>query len=1079
MQPFYRFCSFLFFFLTATILSAQTISWQALNGPHGVDRLLSLSDDNDGRVFAYVNETLYNSTDNGDSWAPCMTGIAAGSITKFKSFQKPLSGPLYLFYKNNLPGSVVRYVPGTNSWATVSLPYGGHFVEGFEVDPQGHFWVFTHEYHGLLHFSADGGQSYAQLTTDGQLPGNFEQLAAFNEAHCLIAMSVGAAQTVYHVNQGGSIQPVVNSTSLLYLGYNPASGTAFYSDGTGFNRSTDGGLSWQKVTTLPSQAANQHINNLIFGATGEIWATTLGGFTFYSADDGLSWSEYPNLKSLFSYYIRTDAGTWFVINGCGFPQFGRSTDLGATWVDISDRFTFPIVEDIKKDAAGNLYAWTCRRDGYEISTDEGQNWSDYTILDGAPLKVNSLAVRSDGMMLALGENAKPYRSIDNGTTWAKIPDIAPPFGPVSTLNRFYTGRDGQFYFFDAFSFDVFKSEDNGDTWQKLNIYFPRDCKPVFHPNGDIFFIDHFLYRYDANADNTAQLFVPSNPLLLDEEIHCTPTGNVFLAVTSGQVFRKLSGNSALELLPFFADKEVYKFESNLEGDVFAFSSKGLFRSDDGGSTWVNVGNTPKQPWKISAAYVASDQYIYTAFYGDVIHRSAQPVAETNRVSGRVWVDGNDNCLYDTGESSNLFAAVTASGNGNYTSFSAHNGNYILTVPNGNYQLNVKAPNALFEPCVSDVPIGLSGPNDSVTVDLPLKIVAACPYLTVNLSAPLLRRCFDVNYLVFYKNEGTAPAPGAYVEVSLDSFFIFQNSSVPVAAQNGLVYRFDLGTLEPGQSDYISIWLNISCDAALGQTHCMSAHIFPDQLCLPTLQDRTQYSECRENIGAYDPNDKRAFVNGTEEPGYVLPNTEIEYLIRFQNTGTDTAFQVVVEDRLSTLLDLTSLRLIGSSHPFTLELRDQRLLRFVFNNIMLPDSNINEPASHGFIKFAIAQMPDLPLGSLIQNGASIFFDFNEPVRTNDSKLILGTVHQKPEPGSLYRVNAWPNPFEHLLMFDIDGPDLPGLITLRLFDALGQQRVQETFSGKNHTIQRQGLEPGLYYFILEYNEQRLATGRVVAR
>ncbi|MCB9316487.1 MAG: hypothetical protein H6569_10140 [Lewinellaceae bacterium] len=1076
MPAFYRFCFFLFLFVSTICLRAQTISWEALIGPRGVDRFLDLSSDNDDRIFAYVNGTVFKSTDNADSWATCMTGISPGSITKFNGFQKPLSGPLYLFFKNGFLGNLVRYMPGTDSWAPVSLPSGGSFVD-LDIDPQGHIWVFRNESTGLLHYSADGGQTYEQITTDNQLPGNFEQMAAFDDAHCLVATSTGSTQTLYHVNRAGMVQQIFSSISLLYLGYNPVTGTAFYSDG-GLNRSTDGGLSWQKVTTLPGQPNNQNVSSMTFGPSGEIWARTINGFAFYSADDGLSWTQFPALNGLFGLYFRTDAGDWFVVNGCGFPQFGRSTDLGASWVDLSDRFPHSLVEDIKKDATGNLYAWTCRVEGYEKSVDGGQSWSNYTIQDSMPVKVNSLAVRSDGMMLAVGDNGKSYRSFDNGINWAKMPDLSLPSG-LTQLNRFYTGQDGRFYFFDAFSFDVFKSDDNGDTWQKLNIYFPRYCKPVFHPNGDIFFIDNFLYRYDANADNTAQLYVPSNPLLLDEEIHCTPTGNVFLALSYGQVLRKLTGNSAFEYIPFFYDKEVFKFESNLEGDVFAFSSFGIFRSDDGGSTWVDVGDPPGIPWKISATYVSSDQYLYTALYGDVIYRSTQPLAEANYISGRVWVDENDNCLYDLNESLVPFTAVTASGNGDYSSFSAFNGDFIISVPNGDYNLNVKAPNALFEPCFNDVPVSLNGPNDSITADLPLTIVASCPYLSVNLTTPVLRRCFNVVYQVFYKNEGSAPAPDAYVEITLDSFFIFHTSSVPVASQNGLVYRFDLGTLEPGQSGSITLSIKISCDATLGQTHCMSAHIFPDQLCLPNLTDRTQYSECRENIGSFDPNDKRAFVDGREEPGYVLPNTEIEYLIRFQNTGTDTAFQVVIEDRLSTLLNLSSLRLIGASHPFTLELRDQRLLRFVFNNIMLPDSNINEAASHGFIKFSIAQMPDLPLGALIQNGASIFFDFNDPVRTNNSKLIVGTVHQTPEAYRLYQISAWPNPFENTLTVSITGPSLPGPATLRLFDALGRQRVVETFSGESHTFERGELEAGLYYFVLECSGQRLGMGKVLAR
>ncbi|MBK8427474.1 MAG: hypothetical protein IPL27_16535 [Lewinellaceae bacterium] len=81
--------------------------------------------------------------------------------------------------------------------------------------------------------------------------------------------------------------------------------------------------------------------------------------------------------------------------------------------------------------------------------------------------------------------------------------------------------------------------------------------------------------------------------------------------------------------------------------------------------------------------------------------------------------------------------------------------------------------------------------------------------------------------------------------------------------------------------------------------------------------------------------------------------EIEYLIRFQNTGTDTAFTVMIMDTISTLFDITSLRPGASSHPYTFNLLGQGVAQFVFSNIMLPDSNVNEVASHGFVKLTIA------------------------------------------------------------------------------------------------------------------------------
>jgi hypothetical protein len=60
-----------------------------------------------------------------------------------------------------------------------------------------------------------------------------------------------------------------------------------------------------------------------------------------------------------------------------------------------------------------------------------------------------------------------------------------------------------------------------------------------------------------------------------------------------------------------------------------------------------------------------------------------------------------------------------------------------------------------------------------------------------------------------------------------------------------------------------------------------------------------------------------------------------------------------------------------------------IVRFVFENIMLPDSNVNEATSHGFVKFTIHPRSDVPLGTSIPNSAAIYFDFNEPVITNTS------------------------------------------------------------------------------------------------
>ncbi len=147
-------------------------------------------------------------------------------------------------------------------------------------------------------------------------------------------------------------------------------------------------------------------------------------------------------------------------------------------------------------------------------------------------------------------------------------------------------------------------------------------------------------------------------------------------------------------------------------------------------------------------------------------------------------------------------------------------------------------------------------------------------------------------------------------------------------------------------------------------------------------DVTTDVDCSEIRNSFDPNDKLAQPAGFSAQHNIKPGTGLDYTIRFQNTGNDTAFQVVLIDTLSPHLDFSTFRQGVSSHPYTLNVSgvERPLLSFVFNPIALVDSGTNLPASEGFVKFSISPYDTLPLGTQIENFADIYFDFNPPVRT---------------------------------------------------------------------------------------------------
>ena len=140
-------------------------------------------------------------------------------------------------------------------------------------------------------------------------------------------------------------------------------------------------------------------------------------------------------------------------------------------------------------------------------------------------------------------------------------------------------------------------------------------------------------------------------------------------------------------------------------------------------------------------------------------------------------------------------------------------------------------------------------------------------------------------------------------------------------------------------------------------------------------------DCRESVNSFDPNIKEAQPKGITEAHFITPETDLDYQITFQNLGTAPALEVVILDTLSEKLDTATLRPGVSSHEYKWELIGSNILKFTFENINLPQANIDSMASIGFVKYNIAQKVGNTAGTIINNTAAIYFDQNDPVITN--------------------------------------------------------------------------------------------------
>ncbi len=366
------------------------------------------------------------------------------------------------------------------------------------------------------------------------------------------------------------------------------------------------------------------------------------------------------------------------------------------------------------------------------------------------------------------------------------------------------------------------------------------------------------------------------------------------------------------------------------------------------------------------------------------------------ISGKVYFDTDTNCLADSAENGIINIPVQLHGNGTLLkqmstvgagtySFVSDTGSFEMSIDTANLPFYVTCPESgvLYDtitiadslhynrdfglrckPGFDLAAWSITGrfrPGDIRKVDI--HVGSSSSFYGINCTN-------GINGTVTITTTGpahyVAPAPGALTPSNV--------------AGNVVTYSVaDFGTIDFNNS--FNIMVQADTSALLGSTICFMVIVTPitgDEV--PTNNTQTH---CFPVVGSFDPNDKQV---------YPISEVDVEgdrwlfYTVNFQNTGTDTAIHIYITDTLDAALDESTFQLLAYSVQPMVQIVGGAV-RFNFPNINLPDSNVNEPASHGYVQYKVKLKDNLPLGTQVQNTAFIYFDFNAPVVTNTTVNTL--------------------------------------------------------------------------------------------
>jgi uncharacterized repeat protein (TIGR01451 family) len=328
--------------------------------------------------------------------------------------------------------------------------------------------------------------------------------------------------------------------------------------------------------------------------------------------------------------------------------------------------------------------------------------------------------------------------------------------------------------------------------------------------------------------------------------------------------------------------------------------------------------------------------------------------------------------------------------------------------------------------------------------------------------------FDAVYKIVYRNKGNQTLSQAY---GINFFYnnnlmdLVSTSIAPTSVVSGGI-SWDYANLQPFESREILVTFNINAPTDTNPVNIddvltFTASILPQAGDENTTDNLYVYNETV--VGSFDPNDITCLEGDVVSPAEI--GDYLHYMIRFENTGTAEAENIVVRTEVNPAdFDINSLQLLNTSHSVNAKITGN-VVEFIFQNILL------ESGGHGNVLLKVKSKNTLQQGDAVNKRANIYFDYNYPVATNEAETIFQAL-SNPDFEQDQTISLYPNPTK-------DKVNISGDFTLQsvqLYDVQGRL-LQIQLADGNQTVLDIALQSNGVYFIKVTSDKGIKVGKIV--
>jgi hypothetical protein len=394
---------------------------------------------------------------------------------------------------------------------------------------------------------------------------------------------------------------------------------------------------------------------------------------------------------------------------------------------------------------------------------------------------------------------------------------------------------------------------------------------------------------------------------------------------------------------------------------------------------------------------------------------------------------------------------------------------LISNTSGEYAIPVQAGTHIVTPLlenpdyfiISPASITVTFPGNNVFFEQDFCISLKNPKSDLEIILLPLERAspgFNVEYKIIYKNKGNTIQSGIVNLVFNDDVLdaVFSNPAFSNQLTNNLSWNF--ANLKPFESREINLTLKVNRPTEIpavnnGDVLKYKTTIVSEDTDITPLDNVFDLNQTV--VGSYDPNDKTCLEGTVITPSLI--GEYVHYMIRFENTGTYSAQNIVVKDMIDlSKFDISTLIPTSSNHSFVTKISEGNKVEFIFENINLP---FDDATNDGYIAFKIKTKPTLKVGDSFTNDANIYFDYNFPILTNKATSKFQITLDTPDFEFSNYFTLYPNPASDVL--NINATQTIEIQSLAIYDILGQLVIAVPNAKSVSNIDVSKLRTGTYF------------------